>query len=57
MTNDQIRMAAKDYASRIQETDIYRKYCKEKERLKKDPELYAKVNEYRRNTYELHGRL
>ncbi len=55
MTNDQIRMAAKDYASRIQETDIYRKYCKERERLKKDPELYAKVNEYRRSTYELHN--
>lgn len=53
MTDEQIRMAAKEYASKIQETDIYRKYCAEREQIKKEPELYAAVNEYRRKTFEL----
>ena len=55
MTSDQIRMAAKEYAGKIQETDIYHNYCREKERIKKDPELYAKVNRYRQMTFDLHN--
>ena len=53
MNNEQIRTAAKDYAEKIRQTDVYRTYCREKDRLKADPELFAKVNEYRRNTYDL----
>jgi len=53
MTDEEIRGVAKEYAAKIMETDIYRKYCYEKERLKKQPDLYAQVNEYRRKTYEL----
>ena len=55
MTVEQIGMAAKEYAAKIQETDIYRDYCKAREQIKKDPELYAKVNEYRQATFELHN--
>ena len=50
MTVEQIGMAAKEYAAKIQETDIYRDYCKAREQIKKDPELYAKVNDYCRTT-------
>lgn len=46
-------MAAKDYAAKIQQTDIYRTYCHERERIKQDPELHAKVNAYRQATFEL----
>lgn len=53
MTEEEIRNAAKEYAAKIQETDIYRKYCYEKERIKKQPDLYEKVNEYRLKTFEL----
>ena len=53
MTDEEIRSAAKKYAGEIMETDVYRKYCYEKERIKKQPDLYAKVNEYRERTFEL----
>ena len=53
MTDEQIRMAAVEYADKTQETEVYRKYCYERERIKKQPDLYAKVNEYRQMTFEL----
>lgn len=54
MINDeQIRMAAKEYAAKLQQTEIYYKYCKARESIKRDPELYAKVNEYRQATFDL----
>ncbi|MBQ9333623.1 MAG: YlbF family regulator [Lachnospiraceae bacterium] len=53
LSSEQIRMAAKEYAAKIQQTEIYRKYCLERERIKQDPELYAKVNAYRQATFEL----
>jgi cell fate (sporulation/competence/biofilm development) regulator YlbF (YheA/YmcA/DUF963 family) len=46
-------MAAKEYAAKIQQTEIYRTYCRERERIKQDPELYARVNAYRQATFEL----
>ena len=55
MNDEQIRMAAKEYAAKIQQTDTYRNYCRERERIKQDPELYAKVNAYRRATFDLHN--
>ena len=55
MTNEQIRAYAKEYAGRIQETDVYKKYCAERSRLKEYPDLYKKVNEYRQMTFDLHN--
>ncbi len=55
MTDEQIRMAAKEYAAKIQQTDIYRNYCREREKIKQYPDLYAKVNEYRQSTFDLHN--
>ncbi len=55
MNDEQIRMAAKEYAAKIQQTDTYRNYCRERERIKQDPELYAKVNAYRQATFDLHN--
>ena len=53
MSDDEILLAVKEYATKIMETDIYRKYSNEKERIKKHPDLYKKVNEYRERTFEL----
>lgn len=53
MTDEEIRYAAKEYASKIQKTETYRKYCYERDRIKQYPDLYAEVNEYRRKTFEL----
>lgn len=53
MTDEEIKKSAKEYAEKIKDTDIYRKYYYERERIKKQPDLYAKVNEYRARTYEL----
>jgi len=53
MTDEEVRTAAKEYASKIMDTDVYRKYCYERERIKNHPDLYDKVNEYRAKTFEL----
>lgn len=53
MTDNEIRTYALEYACRIAETDVYRKYCYEKDRIKKQPDLYEKVNEYRALTFQL----
>ncbi|MCR5594487.1 MAG: YlbF family regulator [Lachnospiraceae bacterium] len=55
LNNEEIRMAAKEYAAQIQQTEIYRKYCTEREKIKQDPELYDKVNKYRQATFDLHN--
>lgn len=53
MSEEEIRDAAREYARKIMETDTYRKYCYERERIKKQPDLYEKVNQYRERTFEL----
>lgn len=37
----------------IRETDIYKSYCYQLEKIKKSPELFEKVNEYRQRNYEI----
>ncbi|MBD5455714.1 MAG: YlbF family regulator [Lachnospiraceae bacterium] len=45
--------ATLEYVKAIKETDIYRKYCEQLERLKGYPEQYGKVNEYRHKNFEI----
>jgi len=54
MTEEEIRVATKEYAAKVHETDVYRKYCYERDRIKQYPDLYAEVNAYRRKAYEIH---
>ena len=53
MSDSEIMEAAKDFAAIIQRSDTYQKYLIKREEIKKQPELYDKVNEYRQKNYDL----
>lgn len=53
MTDEEIRVETKAFVDKLHDTDTYRKYCYERDRIKQHPDLYAEVNEYRRKTFEL----
>ncbi len=39
------------FAAQIRDTEIYREYILQKERLKKQPDLFAQVADYRKKNY------
>ena len=53
MSDIQIEEATKKFAAYIQESDIYKEYLYQREKIKKQPELYDKVNEYRQKSFDL----
>lgn len=53
MTEKDVMEAARQLAGIIRETDIYQEYLRCREILKKQPELYAQVNEYRRKNFDI----
>lgn len=53
MSDTQIQEATKKFAAYIQESDTYQEYRFQREKLKKQPELYDKVNEYRQKNFDL----
>ena len=53
MTKNEVMEAAKRLAGIIRETDVYQTYLHYREELKKQPELYAQVNEYRQKNFDL----
>ncbi len=53
MPDTQIEEATKKFAAYIQQTDTYKEYLFQREKIKKQPELYEKVNEFRRRNFEL----
>lgn len=53
MTKNEVMEAAKRLAGIIRETDVYQTYLYYREELKKQPELYAQVNEYRQKNFDL----
>ena len=53
MSDIQIEEATKMFAAYIQESDTYKEYLYQREKIKKQPELYDKVNEYREKRFEL----
>ena len=53
MSDIQIEEATKKFAAYIQESDTYKEYFYQRERIKKQPALYEKVNEYRQKNFDL----
>lgn len=48
MLDVQMEAAAVRYVKEIKNSDIYKRYCYQLEKIKKSPELYDKINEYRK---------
>ena len=53
MSDIQIEEATKKFAAYIQESDTYKEYWYQREKIKKQPELYDKVNEFRQKNFDL----
>lgn len=53
MSDVQIEEAVKKFAAYIQQSDTYKEYWQQREKLKKQPELYDKVNEFRQRNFDI----
>lgn len=53
MSDSEMREAIKQFADKIMASDTYMEYLYQREKIKKRPALYDKVNEYRRRNFEL----
>ena len=53
MSDSEIMEATKKFAAVIRESDTYREYLDQREKIKKQPELYDKVNEFRQRNFDL----
>ena len=53
MSDIQMEEATKKFAAYIQDTDTYKEYWYQREKIKKQPELYDKVNEFRQKNFDL----
>lgn len=53
MSDKEIIEAAKKFAGMIMTSKTYKEYLYQRERIKKQPELYEKVNEYRQRNFDL----
>lgn len=53
MPDIQMKEAIVKFATHIQQSDTYKEYFYQRERLKKQPELYDKVNEYRQRNFDI----
>lgn len=53
MLEAQLCKASREYVKAIKNTAVYKNYRIQLERIKKEPELYEQVNEFRRRNYEI----
>ena len=53
MSDSEMKEAIKQFADKIMASDTYKEYLQQRERIKKQPELYDKVNEFRQRNFEL----
>lgn len=53
MLDSRVEAAATKFVKSIKESDIYNTYYYQLERLKRNPELYKEVNEFRQRNYEI----
>ena len=53
MLDNRVEAAATKFVKSIKESDIYSTYYYQLERLKRNPELYKEVNEFRQRNYEI----
>mgnify|MGYP004449693575 CR=1 FL=1 len=54
---DMLEQNIRNLISSIQESEIYREYKKEEERLLKDPYLMERVDLFRQNSFHLQGQI
>ncbi len=53
MSDKEILEAARKFADQIMASETYREYLYQREKIKKQPELYEKVNEFRQRNFDL----
>ena len=53
MSDREIIDAARQFAKTIMTSKTYKEYLYQREKLKKQPELYGKVNEFRQRNFDL----
>lgn len=53
MSDVQMEEAVRKFAAYIQQSDTYKEYWEQREKLKKQPELYDKVNEFRQRNFDI----
>lgn len=53
MMEEQLDKASREYVRAIKATQIYANYRRQLCRIKQQPEIYKKVNEFRRQNYEI----
>lgn len=53
MSDKEIIEAARQFADTIMTSNTYKEYLYQRERIKKQPELYEKVNEFRQRNFDL----
>lgn len=53
MLDHHMEAAAGKFVKAIKDTDVYKRYCYQLEKIKKSPELFEQVNEYRHRNYEI----
>ena len=53
MLDQNIQNQTEQFVKEICETDVYKTYVMQLERLKKNPELYKQVNDYRKLNFEM----
>lgn len=50
---EEIKDATRKFAAYIQQSNTYKEYFYQRERIKKQPELYDRVNDYRQKNFDL----
>ena len=55
MLDKGMKAASEKLVNSVKETEIYRKYSYQLEKIKRNPELFEKVNEFRQRNYEIHN--
>lgn len=53
MSDKEIMEAARQFADTIMTSDTYKEYLYQREKIKRQPELYDKVNEFRERNFVL----
>lgn len=53
MIDNQMKTALEGFVKAVKETETCKRYYYQLEKLKKNPELFKKVNEYRMQNYEI----
>ncbi|MBD5546227.1 MAG: YlbF family regulator [Lachnospiraceae bacterium] len=53
MLDHHMEAAVGKFVKAVKETDTYKGYCYQLEKIKKSPELFERVNEFRHRNYEI----